>query len=242
MPKRAARAGAGILGAGGCERVRATQSQLLPIASRASHVLTESRGLGHDAIEVALEEAVLHDAVLLELALGVRPGDLGCHFARVLQYLAIGCSEEAVQPRLPVLHGHGELAERHVLGNVEVGVHQPRELRELVVGQVVLGHDHVELLDLAMGRVGPRMQAHVLPGGVGAVDDDLGCGPPVDGPVQLVLHGGEEALGGLRRHVVVDRRGVDVGDLLVELALRQPDLADALELLFEVPVAEDGVS
>jgi hypothetical protein len=25
----------------------------------------------------------------------------------------------------------------------------------------------------------------------------------VDGPVQLVLHGGEEALGGLRRHVVV---------------------------------------
>jgi hypothetical protein len=34
--------------------------------------------------------------------------------------------------------------------------------------------------------------------GVGPVDDDLGGGLPVDGPVQLVLHGGEEALGGLR--------------------------------------------
>ena len=78
--------------------------------------------------------------------------------------------------------------------------------------------------------------------GVGAVDDDLGGGLPVDGPVQLVLHGGEEALGGLRRHVVVDGRGVDVGDLLVELALREPDLADALELLFEVPIAQDGAA
>jgi hypothetical protein len=78
--------------------------------------------------------------------------------------------------------------------------------------------------------------------GVGAVDDDLGCGLPVDGPVQLVLHRREEALGGLRRHVVVDRRGVDVGDLLVELALRQADLADALELLFEVAIAQDGAA
>src|SRR5690606_37822678 len=32
---------------------------------------------------------------------------------------------------------------------------------------------------------------------------------------------------------------VDVGDLLVELALREPDLADALELLLEVAIAQD---
>ena len=64
----------------------------------------------------------------------------------------------------------------------------------------------------------------------------------VNGPVQLVLHGGKEALGGGGGDIVVNRGGVDVGDLLVELALRQPDLADALELLLEVLVAEDGAA
>ena len=62
------------------------------------------------------------------------------------------------------------------------------------------------------------------------------------GPVQLVLDRGEKAFCGLRGHVVVDRCGVDVGNLLIKLALRQPDLADALKLLLEVSVAQDGAT
>lgn len=57
--------------------------------------------------------------------------------------------------------------------------------------------------------------------------------------MQLVLHGREEAFRRLRRHVVVDGGRVEVGDLLVELSLRQADLADALELLFKVAIAQD---
>src|SRR6478609_5741080 len=46
----------------------------------------------------------------------------------------------------------------------------------------------------------------------------------------LPLRGVSFALGRVGR--------IDVGDFLVELALRQPDLADALELLLEVLVAQ----
>jgi len=52
--------------------------------------LTDARGLGHNPIEVGLEQAVLHDPGLLELALGVRPSDLGSHLACVLEHLSIG--------------------------------------------------------------------------------------------------------------------------------------------------------
>ena len=60
--------------------------------------------------------------------------------------------------------------------------------------------------------------------------------------MQLVLHRSEEALGGLCRHVVVDRRGVDIGDLLVELALRKADFADALQLLLEILLRQYGTA
>ena len=77
-------------------------------------------------------------------------------------------------------------------------------------------------------------------GRIGTGDDDL-CGRlAVDGPMQLVLHGGEEAHGGDSGDVVVDRGGVDVGNFLVELALAQADFPDALELFLEVFFTENG--
>lgn len=82
----------------------------------------------------------------------------------------------------------------------------------------------------------------MLPGCIASVDHDLGGSLPVDGPVLLVLHRGEEAFGRLRGHVVVYGGRVDVGDLLVELALGSPELADPLELLLEVLVANDGAA
>ncbi|WP_460431449.1 hypothetical protein, partial [Azotobacter salinestris] len=41
-------------------------------------------------VEVALKQAVLHDAVLFELALGMSLGHLGGHLARTLQDVALG--------------------------------------------------------------------------------------------------------------------------------------------------------
>ena len=59
----------------------------------------------------------------------------------------------------------------------------------------------------------------------------------VGGVVELVLDGGEETLGGGGILVVVDAGGVDVGDLLVETALGQADLANLVEQALEVVLA-----
>lgn len=47
---------------------------------------------------------------------------------------------------------------------------------------------------------------------------------------------------GILGRAIVDGRGVDVGDLLVELALRDADLADTLQLLLEIPIGNDGTT
>ena len=62
----------------------------------------------------------------------------------------------------------------------------------------------------------------------------------VDGVVELVLDGGEEALGGRGVLVVVDAGGVDVGNLLAEAALGQADLTELIEQVLEVVLADEG--
>lgn len=57
--------------------------------------------------------------------------------------------------------------------------------------------------------------------------------------MQLVLHGGKKTLGSLCGDVVVNRRGVNVGDLLIELALREADFPYALQLLFKILLGEN---
>ena len=81
--------------------------------------------------------------------------------------------------------------------------------------------------------------------GVAAQRDDLGSGVSCDGPEHLVLDGGEEGAGLVAVGPVVDGRGVEVADLLVEALLGGPDGPDALEQLIEVvllgPLGETGV-
>jgi hypothetical protein len=72
----------------------------------------------------------------------------------------------------------------------------------------------------------------------GAQLDQFGGRVAMHGPVQLVLHGGEEVLAQLVPRVVVDAGGIDVGDLLVEQPLRGPDVADALQQFVEVVSAQ----
>ena len=75
---------------------------------------------------------------------------------------------------------------------------------------------------------------------VGALHDELGGGVPVHGEVHLVLHRGIEAFGGGRGTIIVNGGGVQVGDLLIELALAGADLPDALQLFLKVFVGQIG--
>ena len=88
-------------------------------------------------------------------------------------------------------------------------------------------------MDFPLGRTFPMGQPHVFLAVIGAIHDDFRRRLAVDGVVHLVLHGGEEPLGGRGGRVVVQRGGVDVGDLLVELALGQPDFPDLFQLAFK---------
>lgn len=97
--------------------------------------------------------------------------------------------------------------------------------------RVVLGDGDVAL---AHDRAPPAGEPHGGRIGVAAERDDLGGGVPRDGPEHLVLDGGEEGAGLVAVGPVVDGRGVEVADLLVEALLGGPDGPDALEQLVEV--------
>jgi len=89
------------------------------------------------------------------------------------------------------------------------------ELDELVV---LLAKDgHRGGASCPLGQPG---EAHVRFGGVGPLGDRLGGGVVGDGPVQLVLHGGEEGRRGLGKGIVVDAGGVDFEDLAPEFLFR----------------------
>ena len=90
------------------------------------------------------------------------------------------------------------------LSQVEEGVDQAAEVVEFITGEVVLADGDITWQDLAVGAVRPAGQAHVGLVGPGAGLDELGGGVAVDGVVELVLDGGEEALGGGGVLVVVD--------------------------------------
>ena len=56
----------------------------------------------------------------------------------------------------------------------------------------------------------------------------MGC------PMHLVLHSGEEQLGGFRIRRVVYTRCVDIQHLLIKTSFRRADVADAIEKLIEI--------
>ncbi len=108
-----------------------------------------------------------------------------------------------------------------------------------IFGQVILGNTDVKLLDFTFWSVLPGRQAHVLFLMISPINNHFGSRLAVNRPVQLVLDGGEKALGGLRRYIVVDGRGVNIGDLLVKLALGEANFPNALQLLLKVLFCQD---
>ena len=170
----------------------------------------------------------------------MQPGDFCRHPTRIPEKTVFEHFNEAVQAGFPVLHGQRDVALGHVLGEVQIGGDHAVQLPKLVLGEVVLGDGHVGLFDLAVRRVLPGGQTHVILRVVGALHDELGGGVPVHGEVHLVLHRGIEAFRGGGSTVVVDSSGIQVGDLLIELALAGTDLPDALQLFLKVFVGQIG--
>ena len=74
--------------------------------------------------------------------------------------------------------------------------------------------------------------------GIRPFHDQFRCRVAVNGKVHFVLHGPEELPGRLGVLIVVKRRGIQVGDLLIEFSLRQSNLADLLQLPLKVLVRE----
>ena len=151
--------------------------------------------------------------------------------AGVVQHRQFGIAQELVEEAIPigqtdVLPAHGAelglIQEHH--GDAVEGVDLPRV-------QIVLGGAHV-LLEHAAAF--PRVDAHVWLGGIGALANDFRCGQAGCGVVHLVLHGGEEALGGLFAFAVVRRHCEDFADALVNARLAGADFADARQQFIEM--------
>ena len=73
---------------------------------------------------------------------------------------------------------------------------------------------------------------------IGPLHDQLRSGVPVDGPVELVLNLREEPASGPGGFVIVQRSGINIGDLLIEPALGHPDLPDLLQQVVEIFLGE----
>jgi len=85
----------------------------------------------------------------------------------------------------------------------------------------------------------PGCQSHVDLGGIGGGIDQFRRRLSGDGPVQLVLNRGEEILGNRRLGIVIRRKGVDIGDLLIKSPLAGPDFPNPLQQFVKIILAED---
>ena len=106
------------------------------------------------------------------------------------------------------------------------------------LGQIVFRNDNIGLANGTARGVLPRGQAHVRFRRVGPLVDNLGGRMAMSGPVHLVLNDLKE----LPRHfgvlIVVDARGVNVGDFLIEHPLAGANISDAGKQLVEVVIAK----
>ena len=83
------------------------------------------------------------------------------------------------------------------------------------------------------------MKPHVRLFGIGTLIDQLCRRMAMHSIVHLVLHLCKELFCGQRVAVIIQRSSVNVSEFLVEIALRNADLPDTLQLLFKVFLGQD---
>ena len=125
-------------------------------------LLVARLNLSQQPVEIALKQAVLHDAVFLEFDFGVRLGDFSRHLASILQNFPIPQFKKAAQALFPILHGHRDFVHGLQFGHVQIGLHDALQLRQLEIREVVLGDGHIVFVDPALGLAFPMGQAHVF--------------------------------------------------------------------------------
>mgnify|MGYP004447327659 CR=1 FL=1 len=138
-----------------------------------------------------------------------------------LQELVAAEAQKRIDALGKIGHGEGGFALNQVFDVVEEARDGTLQTANFFLREIVFGHDDVRSEDASVGRVLPRGQSHVGLGVVGLVIDDFGGRMPRDGIVEAVLHHGIEVLCGRRGAVVVYATfGIDVGDLLPNIAVR----------------------
>ena len=64
----------------------------------------------------------------------------------------------------------------------------------------------------------------------------------VNGKVHLVLNRGIKSLGGKSRPIIVQSGGIEVGDLLIELAFTGSDLSNPFQLFIKIFIGQQSAS
>ena len=126
-----------------------------------------------------------------------------------------------------------------VLGKVEVCRNDQLHGLHFLFGQVVFRHRNIALFDFAVGSVLPCVKPHVRLFGIGTLIDQFCRRMAMHGIVHLVLYLRKELFCGQRIAVIIQRSSVNVSEFLIEVALRNANLPDALQLLFKVFLGQD---
>ena len=91
---------------------------------------------------------------------------------------------------------------------------------ESLFGEIIFGDGHIILLDLST----PRRSAPWVAFRIGPFHNQFRSCVTMDGPMELILYLRKKQPRCFGRLVIIQRSGIDVGDLLVEPALRHPNL------------------
>jgi hypothetical protein len=85
----------------------------------------------YHAIKVAFKKPVLCYPVLFKLGFGMGLRYLRAHPASILQDFPVYSFDESVEASFPILHGHGNMTQGHILRDIKIGGNKPLQLRNL---------------------------------------------------------------------------------------------------------------
>ena len=188
----------------------------------------------NETVKVGLEEAVLNDAVVLEFGFGEFFSIFCGNLARIIENGTVIAFQEFVNAGGPVFHRHRDVALGPLFGEIQECADDSAHRLQLIFFEVVLGNGDIGFEYLSAWGFGPGGKAHMLFICVCAFDDEFSGRVAVDCVVHLVLDFLEEDAGGRSIGVIVDGRGVDVRNLLIEAALAEADFPDFLQEMLEV--------
>ena len=179
---------------------------------------------GNKAVKITLVQAILYHPILLKLALSKSLSDCGSNLSLVLQNIRIVELQERIQLGSPIHHCHRYMPSGLSGGIVEIHGHDFIQFLHLTFGKIVLGNGNIRFYDLPSGSIFPCGQPHMFFCMVCSCHDHFCSRVSMNSIMHLVLYRGEEILCDLTVNSIINRRGVNIRDLLIEAALACTDL------------------